>query len=224
MLIVGSYHKTGTVLIKHIFKNIYGKKMYNKTLMGSNLHKFIFRNHFNSVSNEYIKNNKSVIIIRNPYEIICSGMRYHQRTIETWAQTRRKLFNGLSYKQKINSLKNDDEKLMFEMNNYARNTIKAIYNDIKNRNLNKNIYILKLEDLYDQKNLPKICKEIHKHINNKEISYNKILVAFKTSLNIDFHRTNKKNEYTYPKLFKKIHYDRFNTLFPKDLFKVLGYQ
>ena len=47
-------------------------------------------------------------------------------------------------KDVINSFENEDDKIMFELRNAAYNTIYNIYNDIKNRNFNNNILIIKI--------------------------------------------------------------------------------
>jgi hypothetical protein len=215
MLIVGSYHKTGTALFSNIFMEI--KKLCKTKL------KYKFNNHFNLISDHEIKNNKCIIIIRNPYEMICSGMRYHQISDEEWLHIPKKEFDNETYQQKINSL-DDDEKILFEMNNCGLWNITAMYNDIKNRNFNNNILVIKLEDFYDIENLPKICNDIKNHINDENISYGNILNGFKNKLKINYHRTNKENIYTYPKLFKKIHYTEFNKIFPNDLLEILDYK
>ena len=98
-----------------------------------------------------------------------------------------------------------------------------MYNDVKNRNFNNNVYIIKLEDLYDINNLPKICSEIETHLNDKKINYNSLLHSFTIYLKFNFHRTNLKNVYTYTSLFKDEHYEKINLLYPHDLLKVLNY-
>ena len=70
MIIIGSYHKTGTYLLYNIFNELCNISKNKECIM--------FNSHFNEITDEQIKNNKCVIIIRNPYEVICSSMRYHQ--------------------------------------------------------------------------------------------------------------------------------------------------
>ena len=45
----------------------------------------------------------------------------------------------------------ENDKIIFEMDNKAYNTITNIYNDVKNRNFNNNILFIKIEDLYNEK-------------------------------------------------------------------------
>ncbi len=215
MFLVGSYHKTGTVLIKNIFRNL--NFLLNNTLQ------YKFKDHFNYFSDNEVKHTKSVIIIRNPYEIVCSGMRYHLVSEETWLHQQKPKFSGATYSQYINALKTEDDKLTFELNNCGKKTINSIYNDIKNRNPNKNIYIIRLEDLYDINNLPRICTELAIHLGMGTKYYNSIMRAFIATLKVNHHRTHSKNELTYKKLFKEQHYKEFKKLLPYDVMNVLGY-
>ena len=184
-------------------------------------------NHFERVSDALIKKTKCVVIIRHPYEIIMSGVRYHETTSavaeQKWLDSKRSDLNGLSYRQHLQNL-SMDEKITFEMENKARRTINCIYNDIKNRNFNSNVLLIKLEDLYDKQNIPGICKNIEAHCKpSVSTQCNRLIKCFWKTLAIPFQRTNKDNCYTFRKNFKKHHIRRFNELFPSDTLDVLGY-
>lgn len=219
MFIIGSYHKTGTVLFKNIF---------NKYKERNDRFNYQFYDHFNRVDNNTIKNNKCLVIIRHPYEIIISGVRFHQITDEKWCHQPTKNLGGNTYQQHIKSLP-DDKKILFEMGHFASYTIKNIYNDVKNRNFNNNILFLKLEDLYIKENIPDICQKIKDHFKVDEVdgednvNLDELISCFNECLNIPYHRTHEKNEYTYQKHFKPTHFNRIKKLFPDDLLKVLGY-
>jgi hypothetical protein len=139
-MIIGSYHKTGSVLFSNIWKSYFNKKTND----------YKDYNRFDRVNDDMIKNTKCVVIIRHPYEIIMSGVRYHQITSEKWCNEKKKDLNNLCYKQHLQNL-NFDDKIIFEMENHAYQTINAIYNDMKNRNFNNNILFIKLENLYEKK-------------------------------------------------------------------------
>ena len=109
------------------------------------------------------------------------------------------------------------------MTHTAFDTINNIYDDIKNRNYNNNVLFIKIEDLYDTKNIPKICKKINKHLDNS-IDEKLLIKSFKTSLKKSYNRTNKINTYTYNESFKEKHYRYFYQTFPKDIFDVYGYK
>lgn len=221
MIIIGSYHKTGSVLFSQIWQDYFNNKTKD----------YLDYNHFDRVTNDMIKNTKCVVIIRHPYEIIMSGVRYHQITSEKWCNIKTKELNNLSYKEHIKSL-NFDDKIIFEMEeksslfseNNANHTINAIYNDMKNRNFNNNILFIKLEDLYIKKKIPIICKKITEHCKiSSDIDSDKLTKSFLKMLSRNFHRTNKNNSYTFNEYFKEHHINHFNKLFPKDTLKILGY-
>ncbi len=212
MIIIGSYHKTGTALFHKIWKQYFK----------SDTTKFTFNSHFNRVPDDDIKNHKCIVIIRNPYEIIMSGTRYHQITREKWVHIKKEEYNNKTYQEHILSL-NQDDKILFEMNNAGKRTINFMYNDIKNRNFNNNVLFIRLEDLYDNENISKICKKISSHA-GMYINTEFLIRCFKNTLSKNFHRTNSKNKYTYTEHFKDFHYSRFAGLFPEDLMKVLMYE
>jgi hypothetical protein len=214
MFIIGSYHKTGTVLLSNIFEklNQIEKKKLN----------YIFYENFGSCTDNEIKHHKSVVIIRNPYEMICSGVRYHQISSESWLNEKKDFYENKSYREKLLML-DDDDKILFEMNNCAKYNIGLMYNDIKNRNYNDNILFIKLEDLIDNNKLPELCKKIIKHL-NEEFAYDNFIQACLTCLNLGLnHRTHFDNTYTYIQNFKNIHYEEFDKLFPSDLLGKFGY-
>lgn len=119
---------------------------------------------------------------------------------------------------------NYDNKINFEMENSAHRTINAIYNDITNRNFNNNVLFIKLEDLYEKKNIPIICEKIKEHCKSSvNIDSDKLTGSFLKNLNKSFHKTNKNNTYTFNEYFKEHHINHFDKLFPKDTLKILGY-
>ena len=207
MLIIGSYHKTGTKIWRNIWKDYFKEN--------NNLFKFY--HHFNRIVNN-LKEEKCLVLIRNPYEIIMSGMRYHQITNEEWCI---KKFGNHSYKSYIKSLP-IDKKIIFEMNNCAKDTILDIYNDIKFHNKNNNILFLKLEDITDNRKLGEICYKICKFTNNK-ISFKRLYSIILSKIKIKYNKTTNHKGYTYQKYFKREHFDLFNKLFPDDLLEIMGY-
>ncbi len=213
MFIIGSYHKTGTVLFRNIFE---------KYKESDNNFNYTFNMHFNSVSNNVIKKTKCLVIIRHPYEIIMSGVRYHQITNKKWCHIPRKDLNGKTYQSYIKSLTND-KKILFEIQKCSGSNINRIYNDVKNRNFNNNIFFLKIEDLYIKENIPTICTKINDHFNNK-INVNKLIQCFYFCLDKSYHRTHNINEYTFNKHFKKKHYAVIKKKFPNNLLEVLNYE
>jgi hypothetical protein len=213
-MIIGSYHKTGTLLFKSIWED-YSKKTKQK---------YKFYDHFNDVSDKLINNTKCIVIIRHPLEIIMSGVRYHQITHEKWCNIKNEKYNGVTYKEYIKNLNNDD-KITFEMNNCTKTTIDNIYNDMKYRNINNNILFIRLEDLYDKNNIPFLCEKIKTHCSETyDIDNIKLTDSFFKCLQKSYHRTNKNNNYTYKSSFKEKHITYFKKIFPSDIFEIMGYK
>ena len=129
----------------------------------------------------------------------------------------------MSYREYIQKL-STEQKIIFEMSNAAYYSIMSIYKDMKFRNLSNNILFIKLEDLYNIKNIPIICAKIKNHLLPIYIQKDELLSIMRNKLSNDYHRTNKSNNYTYHRSFKLQHKKKFDQLFPKDIFKILGYR
>lgn len=211
-IIIGSYHKTGSVLWSSIWSAYF--KPRNISYADSN--------HFNRLSQADILKNKCIVIIRNPYEIIMSGVRYHQKTDEAWCHVPKFKYNNKSYQEYLQKL-NTDDKIIFEMSNTSYSTIMSIYKDIKFRNTSNSVLFIKLEDLYNEQKIPQICTRIKNHLSPIYIKNSELISIMKMKLNNDYHRTNKSNKYTYHSSFKSQHKKKFDQLFPEDIFKVFGY-
>jgi hypothetical protein len=68
---------------------------------------------------------KGTHMIRDPRDIIISGMHYHKKGTEKWLNIPRKEFGGKSYYEKINELDNTNA-IIFEMHNTSRKVIKKM--------------------------------------------------------------------------------------------------
>ncbi len=211
-IIIGSYHKTGSVLWSSIWSAYFKPRNISYT----------DSNHFNKVSQADILKNKCIVIIRNPYEIIMSGVRYHQKTSESWCRVPKLKYNNMSYQEYLQKLSPED-KIIFEMSNTSYSTIMSIYKDIKFRNMSNSVLFIKLEDLYNEQKIPQICTQIKNHLSPMHIQNSELISIMKMKLNNDYHRTNKSNKYTYHSSFKSQHKKKFDQLFPEDIFKVFGY-
>jgi len=222
-IIVCTNHKTGTQLFKQIFKQYCKTESKNFSQTHSSNPKLcLFLNHsrdFKMPRTEY----KGIHIYRHPYEIIMSGVRYHQITSETWCAKKKK-FPGPSgiketYQQRIRRLDMDD-KIMFEMEHSAKNTIMSIYNWDRT---DKNFKMIKLEDVNE--NTTEIANEIAAFLDLKIPKFTKIFEKNVRKMRTAKHTTNKSGSlYTFQKHFKAKHYERFKELFPLDLFEKLGYE
>src|SRR5690349_17891469 len=54
-------------------------------------------------------------LVRDPRDIIISGMHYHAKSREKWLHIARDKFGGLTYQEKLNSLSTEKERYLFEI-------------------------------------------------------------------------------------------------------------
>ena len=126
-VLVGTHHKTGTVWLQSIFTEIAeqtGLSLYSGDV--GNLqdgHDIFFQDH-SHFGDEILKGDayRGVHIIRDPRDIMISGMFYHQKSSEPQLHRPREEFGGASYQQKLNSIESLYEQLDFEMRNAALHT------------------------------------------------------------------------------------------------------
>ena len=64
--------------------------------------------------------------IRNPAHLILSCVNYHQKSSEGWLHVPRQKFGGCTYQQKISSLENFEDKIIFEIENAAGSNIRKM--------------------------------------------------------------------------------------------------
>ena len=121
-ILIGTYHKTGTVWLKTLFQSIcryYSLKFYTeRSYFESSVNDLseidVFLQchsvfNFDSIGALY----RGIHIIRDPRDVILSACFYHQKSDEAWLHEPRKEFNGLTYQQKINTYEDMDDKLLF---------------------------------------------------------------------------------------------------------------
>ena len=166
-----------------------GFNLSNKTISIINKYskKKIISRTFFLFWNYYHENNKYIVLIRNPKEIICSGYLYHKKCKENWAVEKngdyysywkerhftkgsliknknflhfaKSFSNPIPYQEKLNNI-SEEEGIIKEMNCVAYLTIRGMYN--LNHYYKKNVYILKYEDLVFNHNetIKKLCEFI----------------------------------------------------------------
>ena len=225
MIYIGAWHKTGINAIKVLFEK-YKEKVPTFD--------FKFKSKVDSINHYMIEDSKALICIRNPYEIIMSGMRYHQITKEKWCNTPEERYNGLSYREHISSIEPIEEKILFEMKSRGGLTVNKEYNFLKdhteyelysktnkNHNLNDNIVFIRLEQFWTEQGQDEIVNTITSHISSidKDILTKCIRIHGRKK----FNKTHQEFNYTYQDYFTDSLYKEFNSLFPEDLFDVLGY-
>ena len=228
-ILVGTHHKTGCAWIGNIFQKI-AKELkldFQKNSIAKNNQNWnIFFDGHSHFDFRYLEtlNYKGFHIIRDPRDIIISGSFYHCKSDEKWLHIKRKEFGGLTYQEKINSYSNFDDKMLFEMDNCAFQTIEDIkswnyYNsnfiEVKYENLildNKLYLFHKIYDFlrFDGSTIPKCL----------QISYDNSL--FSGNIKKGIHVRSGKSQ-QWEQYFKAIHKKRFVELYGNILIN-LGYE
>lgn len=139
-IFVGTFHKTGTVLMAGIFRSaarkldlvfwpLYESKPKFKDAAEyapPNLHWDIcFDGHSRFLKSKRLfgADALGVISIRDPRDVIVSSAAFHCKSTEPWLHAPRRKFGGKTYQQVICALPNENARLLFEMENRAKQTI-----------------------------------------------------------------------------------------------------
>ena len=179
---VGTFHKTGTVLLGKIFGQLHRDRIL--TLWRSdwveeepetwdvNFHyhsAFMFGDAYSNIP----RNAKIVISLRDPRDLVVSAARYHCDSEEDWLKVPQEKFAGLTYQEKMNSLATWEDKLLFEMRNSSGNTIKKMlqisYDDPR-------VLPVKLEELMVDRSLTVFLK-MFRHLGLEGANLEKALRA-----------------------------------------------
>lgn len=235
-------HKTGFVLSKKIADYINNSKLTEIEI----------RTFIKFWYDEYTENDKYVIFIRHPYEIITSGYNYHKKCKESWAIQNEKMFwwweethftkesilknrefldnTNFSKEKPYQSILNElslIEGLKYEMTHVGKMTIDGIYNY---PHYNKpNVITIKMEDLFDDYN--NVIKNMLNFINIENPKLLNELSIFDTNkmdkslVETDDHITNKnRDKFVYKKLWTNELYELAEEIFPKDLLSKFNYE
>tara|TARA_A100001015_G_scaffold321314_1_gene451413 strand:- start:656 stop:1405 length:750 start_codon:yes stop_codon:yes gene_type:complete len=193
--------------------------------------------------NNYQKNNKYIILVRNPKEIICSGYLYHKKKCkESWSLIKNGYYYGywenhfpkqslvenkkyldfaksfsnpIPYQKKLQDL-SLNEGMITEMNNVGYLTITGMYNLIHYGK--KNVYLLKYEDLVfnHDETITKLCEFIG--LSQAEI---KNILKLSIKHNLIYQKNNNKitnhttNKDVNPNRYLKYWNDKIDTEFNK---------
>lgn len=131
-MLVGTFHKTGTMLMFRIFAQIAvrcGYRLSEPRLRPPIDEWDIFLDaHSRFNTGPLPPTARGIVVIRDPRDVVISGAHYHARLTpgppEAWAHVPRAALGGLSYAQKIASLPNDESRMSFEMARMAAGTIR----------------------------------------------------------------------------------------------------
>lgn len=129
---VGTFHKTGTVLLGTIFGTLNAQKrirLWRSDWQAKELQNWDVQFHYDSrfALPRHIadlpKDARVVISVRDPRDLLVSATRYHADSTEPWLHEPQARFDGRTYQEVLSALKTRDEKLLFELNHSSGNVI-----------------------------------------------------------------------------------------------------
>jgi len=231
------HHKTGTVVIEKILRKVcenLGLKYQYCPQSKLEDNTDVWMEHHSHI--DFSKITRPIVgthMIRNPCAIIVSAYEYHKTTKESWANSKIKKLNKMTYKEILNSLSEKDG-LIFEMKNTlylesSKNTIMDIYNwDYEMPNFME----FKYEDLMTNYN--GTLANMFKHYGfTKDMIHTALIISAEYNirkkndkdLQKNGHITNKsidldkwKTYFNESELIQK-----FRTIYPADIFDKIGY-
>lgn len=129
-ILVGTFHKSGTVLMLTVLRRIanqlgYGLWVPNRRPPPETWD-IMLQAHSVFPADVLEQPHRGAIVIRDPRDIIISGALYHARSDsdrEPWLYQPDAKFDGRSYHEAIAALPTDAEKFVFEMDNFGMRTI-----------------------------------------------------------------------------------------------------
>lgn len=136
-ILVGTHHKTGTVLLQHLLKdsckilgwvcsfNDVPRKCNGPEMAKAAGLDLCMQQHGVRFKLATGAPNRFVHAIRDPLEVVLSGYSYHLKTTERWALRSDKRYNGSSYREHLNSLSLEDG-LRAEVKHAMRDALKTM--------------------------------------------------------------------------------------------------
>ena len=231
------HHKTGTVVIEKILRNVcnhFGLKYQYCPQSKLEDDTDVWIEHHSHI--DFSKINRPIVgthMIRNPCAIIVSAYEYHKTTKEGWANRKIKSLNKMTYKEILNNL-NDKDGLIFEMKNTlyiesSKNTIMDMYNwDYENPDFLE----FKYEDL--MLNYNGTLANMFKHYGfTKEMIHTALIIAAEYNIRKKDEKDLQKNVHITNKSIDldkwKIYFNdleliqKFRRIYPTEIFDKIGY-
>jgi hypothetical protein len=195
---VGTYHKTGTVWMRNVFRDaaeILGtvSKSIKKSEKLSDIDSsYIYlQDHCLFPDQLYGLRIRGIRIIRDPRDVVISGAHYHVRSDEPWLSVREDVPGALSYSETINGYEDWEDRYLYEMRMVGGQTIRQMIDaegDTARADfIKQNFLTIRYEDMigaHGYLSFAKICSYL-------KLPYETILPAFeKNSLhNADVRKT-----------------------------------
>jgi len=208
LILGGSFHKAGSNIFETIFNDI-----CNKCALRCQ-----YTNHFERIDADTRSHHRCIVMIRNPYEIIASGVRYHQEAKEPWMLQSQPTYGGKSYREALRAQSSDEAKIIFEMNGAGGGTIKDIAHLM--RSGEANVAFVAMESLYTEDGIRRLSRVIARHLNVTSECEERIHDVVRTRAAHRVNPTARENGYTYAQTFTPNAYHTFNRVFGEDLWDV----
>lgn len=128
MILIRTHHKTGTVWMLRVFQGIADALNLRlcHLLTGFVPDADLYLASHAPFPSELTEGSfRGLHLIRDPRDVILSGMHYHRKSAEEWLHIPRSDLGGLTYQENLNSL-DDDERLYFEMREAGYWTIRTM--------------------------------------------------------------------------------------------------
>ena len=118
-ILAGTHHKTGTYWLSNILKQICSENnltyyMGKQENLPENCDVF-FSQHSEFILEKIAVPYRGVHLIRDPRDVIISACFYHMKSTEKWLHVKRKIYDDMTYQEKLNNLPTLEEKIMCEL-------------------------------------------------------------------------------------------------------------
>jgi hypothetical protein len=150
--LIGTFHKTGTMLMMHVLQELAsagGAKFWNIGLEPTPSTPWDIGFHWwSDFSDAGIQpqDYPTVIILRDPRDVIVSGMRFHCRGKEPWLCLPDEALGGQTYQQALLAFDDDEQRFLFELQHQAGATIADML-AVKQSHAHRDTLFLTLEGL-----------------------------------------------------------------------------
>lgn len=138
ILCVGTHHKTGTIWMQQVFKalsaalNLPKFSMWKRAVKRLPAEGRVLGTNWDSAFPDELFARDDVLflhIIRDPRDVLLSGARYHETapaSKEDWLHEPRPEFGGMTYQQKLLSIPDADDRILFEMEHKHADTLRQM--------------------------------------------------------------------------------------------------
>lgn len=138
ILCVGTHHKTGTIWMQQVFKALSAAldvpklSMWKRAVKRLPAEGRVLGTNWDSAFPVELMAREDVLflhIIRDPRDVLLSGARYHETapaSKEDWLHEARDDFGGLTYQQKLLSISDPQDRVLFEMDHKHADTLRQM--------------------------------------------------------------------------------------------------